>query len=198
VLPLTVWADAQFANPLDLRTYRYTTLAELFAREVTTPMTREYASPDGSLFLRATRVFRQGTDGAYPGMDESGWRWSHALDAFGLTTVLPGRRAYVVSGAEHRTYGGLVRPDGTLTDLAPFAERGGEGATVDGEGNVYVADGQVFVYDRTGRALGRIDVPERPIGLAFGGADRRMLFILTHRTLYGVRMRVAGEPGPWP
>jgi len=198
VVPLAVWADTQFANPLDLRTYRYTTLAELFAREVTTPTTNEYVSPDGSLFLRATRVFGQGTDGAYPGMDETGWRWSHALDTFGLAAVLPGRRVYVASGAENRTYSAVVQPDGTLADLAPFAERGGEAVTTDAEGNVYVANGEVFVYDRTGRALGRIDVPERPIGLAFGGTDRQRLFLLTHRTLYGVRMRVAGEPGPWP
>jgi sugar lactone lactonase YvrE len=29
-------------------------------------------------------------------------------------------------------------------------------------------------------------VPERPVGLAFGGADRRTLFVLTRHTLYAV------------
>ena len=32
--------------------------------------------------------------------------------------------------------------------------------------------------------IGRIDVPERPLQLIFGGADGRTLFILTHHSLY--------------
>jgi sugar lactone lactonase YvrE len=58
-------------------------------------------------------------------------------------------------------------------------------------------NGQVFVYDPAGQPIGRIDVPERPIDVLFGGPDRRTLFILTHRTLYAVRTRVAGAPFAW-
>jgi sugar lactone lactonase YvrE len=36
-------------------------------------------------------------------------------------------------------------------------------------------------------------VPERPIGLVFGGADRQTLFILTRHTLYAVKTQVAGQ-----
>ena len=50
------------------------------------------------------------------------------------------------------------------------------------------------VYDPAGKVIGEIDVPERPTGIAFGGPDRRTLFVQTHRTLYAVRTRVAGEP----
>jgi len=172
------------------------TLAHMFAREVTTAPAKEYVSPDGSLFFPARRVFRQGPDGSYPGMDESGWRWSHALDASGFMTALPGQRVYVVSNAENRTYSGTVRPDGTLGDLEPFAERGGEGVAVDSKGNVYIANGQVFVYESSGRLIGEIDVPQRPTGLMFGGPDRRTLFILTHHALYAVKTRSAGESFP--
>jgi sugar lactone lactonase YvrE len=42
----------------------------------------------------------------------------------------------------------------------------------------------VFVYGPDGKARGRIDVPERPLQLVFGGADGRTLFILTHHSLY--------------
>ena len=52
----------------------------MFARDVTTPTAKEYVSPDGSLFLPAGRVFRQGPDDSYPGMDSTGWRWSNNLD----------------------------------------------------------------------------------------------------------------------
>ncbi|RZM30656.1 MAG: hypothetical protein EOP67_37110, partial [Sphingomonas sp.] len=59
---------------------------------------------------------------------------------------------------------------------------------VDGDGRVFVADGQVFVYARDGREIGRIDVPERPLQLIVGGADKRTLFILAHHALYSVRL----------
>jgi sugar lactone lactonase YvrE len=197
VVPGNVWVDGQFSNYLDLNTYQYTTLAQMFAREMTTPTEKEYVSPDGSLVLPARRALRQGPDGSYPGMDESGWRWSHNLDAYNFVTALPGHRLYISSGAENRTYSATTQPDGTLRDLKPFAERGAESVAVDAQGNVYIANGQIFVYDSTGKAIDEIDVPERPIGLLFGGPDRRTLFILTHRALYGVKTREAGVTLPW-
>ena len=188
-LPATIWADGQFRNHLDLETYEYETHAEMFAREVTTAVPRAYVSPDGSLLLPAGRVFTQGLGGAYPGMDPTGWRWSHALDAYSLVTARPGERVYLTSGAENRTYRGTVRDDGTLGDLERFAERGGEGAVAGPDGNVYVANGQIFVYRATGEPVGRIDVPERPTGLRFGGPDGRTLYILTHGSLYATHVR---------
>ena len=194
VLPINYWVDGQFSNPLNLDTYEYMTLAQMLARDVTTPAAKEYVSPDGSLAFPAWRVLRQGPDGSYPGMDDSGWRWSHPLDAYSLIASTPGRRVYIISGAENRTYGATVKPDGTLADLKPFAERGGESVAVDSKGNVYIANGQIFVYDAAGKSIGQIDVPERPTNILFGGTDRRTLFILTHRALYTARLRVAGSP----
>jgi sugar lactone lactonase YvrE len=46
----------------------------------------------------------------------------------------------------------------------------------------------VFVFDAAGKQVGRIDVPERPIQLIFGGPGGRTLFILTHHGLYAARM----------
>jgi hypothetical protein len=187
--PVNVWDNGEFASQLDLRSYEYTTLAQMLARDVSTPRPMEYVSPDGSLVLPASRVFQQGPDDSYPGMDATGWRWSNTVDTYGLITAAPGRHVYVVSSSENRTYRATVREDGTLGDLTPFAERGGEGVAADRAGNVYVANGQIFVYDTSGAAIGRIDVPERPIQILFGGADRRTLFILTHHTLYAVGTR---------
>jgi sugar lactone lactonase YvrE len=149
---------------------------------------RAYVSPDGSLILPAWRVFSQGPGGNYPGMDETGWRWSHALDAHSLFMAEPGERVYLTSGAENRTYRGVVREDGTLGELAVFAERGGESAATDRDGKVYVANGQVFVYRPTGELIGRIDVPERPTALRFG-PDGRTLYVLSHHSLYRVKTR---------
>jgi hypothetical protein len=193
VVPVNIWVNGELEDQLDLQTYEYTTLARLFARDMATPAPRQYVSPDGSLVLPAWRVFQQGPDDSYAGMDESGWRWSHNLDANGLLAAAPGRQIAVVSGAENRTYRATVQADGTLRDLQLIAERGGESAAVDTAGNVYVANGQVFVYDAKGQPIGQIDVPERPVQLLFGGPDRRTLFVLTHRALYSVTTRAAGE-----
>jgi sugar lactone lactonase YvrE len=125
-------------------------------------------------------------------MDATGWRWSNTLTAYGLLSAKPGQKIYVASSAENRTYRATVKPDGTLGDLTRFVERGGESVAWDAEGHVYVANGEVFVYDGSGNAIGRIDVPERPIQILFGGADRHTLFVLTHHTLYAVKTRVAG------
>jgi hypothetical protein len=195
VHPVNVWDNGEFANQLDLDTYEYTTLAQMFARDVGTPKTKEYVSPDGSLVLPAVRVFQQGPDDSYAGMDATGWRWSNTLTANGLLSAKPGQKVYVASDSENRTYRATVKPDGTLGDLTPFAERGGESVAWDADGHVYIANGQVFVYDSAGTAIGRIDVPERPIQILFGGADRRTLFVLTHHTLYAVKTRAAaGTP----
>jgi len=58
---------------------------------------------------------------------------------------------------------------------------------VDAQGRVYVANGQVFVYAPDGQEIGRIDVPERPLQLLFGGEGGRTLFILSHHGLYAAR-----------
>ena len=183
LLPVNYWNNGEFKNQLDFNTFTYTTLAEMFAQDVSTPKAREYLSPDGSVFLPAGRVFQQGPP------DYTGWRFSDNLDAYGFTVAIPGHRIYVSSGSEDRTYSALVGTDGTLSDLKPFAERGGESVAVDGKGNVFVANGQIFVYDPAGKQIGQIDVPERPIDIVFGGADRRTLFILAHHALFAATVR---------
>jgi sugar lactone lactonase YvrE len=182
LLPVNYWNNGEFKDRIDPQTYQYTTLPQMFARDMAAPRPKEYVSPDGSLFLPAARVFRQGPP------DAVGWRFSDDLDTYGFVTATPGSRVYVTNGAEDRTYSGLVNGDGSVTDLKAFAERGGESVAVDGKGRVFIANGQVFVYDAGGKQMGRIDVPERPLQILFGGADRRTLFILTHHSLYAVKM----------
>jgi sugar lactone lactonase YvrE len=92
----------------------------------------------------------------------------------------------LTNGSQNRTYSGLVGDNGRVTDLKIAAPRGGESATRDAAGNLYVANGQVFVYRPDGTLLRRIDVPERPLQLVIGGPDRRTLFILAHHALYSI------------
>ncbi len=178
------WNNGEFRDQLNLETFTYTTLADMFKVDVSAPKARQYVSPDGSLVLSASRVFQQGSP-----TDFTSWRFSDNLDTYGFIAGVPGQRIYVSSESEDVTYAALVGDDGTLKDLKPFAQRGGESVAVDGHGNVYVANGQIFVYNPVGRQIGRIDVPERPINIVFGGAEHRTLFVLAHHSLYGVRVR---------
>jgi DNA-binding beta-propeller fold protein YncE len=157
----------------------------MFAEDVTTPKAKQYVSPDGSVFLPATRVFQQGQATSI-----DGWRFSDNLDTYGFVTANPGGRVYVSSESEDATYSAIVNADGTLDKLQPFVDRGGESVAVDKKGNVYVANGQIFVYDSAGKQIGRIDVPERPVDIVFGGPGGRTLFVLSHHALYAVTLRI--------
>ena len=178
VVPVNFWQNGEFRDQLNPDTYEFTTLAEMFARDVALPKKREYVSPDGSLVLPAYRVFKQGPN------DHLGYRFSDTLDTHGLVSAGANGRVVFTNGSENRTFSGVIGQGGAITDLKLAANRGGESAAVDAAGNVYVANGQVFVYAPDGKEIGRIDVPERPLQLIFGGADGKTLFILTHHSLY--------------
>nr|WP_322963909.1 glycosyl hydrolase family 28-related protein [Sphingomonas sp. SGZ-02] len=181
VLPGSLWDNGEFRDQYDPATDHFTTLAEMFARDVAIPKPTSYVAPDGSIALPAFRVWQQGPT------DHRGWRFSDTLDTYGFITGRPGTRIAIANGSEDRTYTGLLGAGGALTDLKPFASRGGESVVTGPDGRVYIANGQVFVYDAGGRTLGRIDVPERPLQLVFGGAEGRTLFILTHHSLYAAQ-----------
>jgi hypothetical protein len=180
LLPVNWWNNGEFRDQYDPATDQFTTLAEMFARDVGAPKAQAYVSPDGSLSLPAFRVWQQGTP------DHVGWRWADSLQANGLIGGAVGERVFVTNGSENKTYSGQVGPGGTLTDLKVFANRGGESVAVDGQGRVFVANGQILQYASDGQLTGRIDVPERPLQLIFGGEGKRTLFVLTHHSLYAV------------
>jgi sugar lactone lactonase YvrE len=59
---------------------------------------------------------------------------------------------------------------------------------VDGKGNIYVANGEIFVYNPQGKQVAEIDVPERPLDLVFGGEDHSTLFILAHHAIFATHV----------
>jgi sugar lactone lactonase YvrE len=179
-MPVNWWVNGEFRDQYNPATDHFTTLAEMFAQDVSTPTSSEYVSPDGSLALPAYPVVHQGPP------DNSGWRFSHALDTYGFAVAKSGARIYVSNSSEARTYSAKVGSGGTLTDLKVFADRGGESVAADSSGRVYIANGQIFVYGPNGNKLGRIDVPVRPVQVIVGGANHQTLFILGHHGLYSV------------
>ena len=145
-----------------------------------------YLAPDGRTALSATQGF---VDGAV----SWGVKSSDLIRAFGLQRARPGERVYLTSEADVATWSALVGDDGALSDPRLFVHQGGEGVAVDAAGHVFVAAGDVHVYDPAGTLLETILVPGRPTQLVFGGADGRTLFLPTRDALYAVRTRLPGR-----
>jgi len=122
-----------------------------------------------------------------------GVKSSPPIRSFGLAPVAPGQTFYVTDEAGITTWAASVNPDGSLTGFRLFAENGGEGVAADSLGNVYIAAGKIYVYSSTGNLIDIIEVPERPVQLVFGGADRRTLFVPARTSLYSVRTRHPGR-----
>ena len=116
----------------------------------------------------------------------AGGTWRPYLQASNLAAFAPGDSHYVTSEDDGRTW--LARlEDYRSMSTTPFVERGGTSVATDAAGNVYIASGQVWIYDRDGKQLGVLEVPERPGALAFGGSDGRTLFIGARSSLYSIR-----------
>ena len=122
-----------------------------------------------------------------------GVKSSPQIRSFGLDRAIPGKPFYITEESQLRTWAADARPDGSLTNFRLFAEQGGEGVTVDSPGNVYIAAGQILVYDPAGKPIDNIEVPERPLQLLFGGAGHKTLFIAARTSIYSVQMNHAGR-----
>lgn len=89
-----------------------------------------------------------------------------------------------------------VNNDGSTGTVSDFVlTPNPDGITVDDDGNVYSASKNgVDVFRSSGTKIGTIPVPEQPANVAFGGADRKRLFITARTGLYSVQVNVAGPP----
>src|SRR5579862_4966936 len=111
----------------------------------------------------------------------------------GIIGTPDGRTLYVADIDGNKTYAYDIQPDGTLANKRLFCELGSDGMTLDNEGNVYLTGKGVTVFDKTGKQIEHIDVPEAWTGnICFGGKNRHLLFITASKSIYGVHMRVKG------
>ncbi len=111
----------------------------------------------------------------------------------GLIGTPDGKVLYVADIAAGRTYAYDIATDGRLTGKRLFCKLGSDGMTTDSAGNVYLTGRGVTVFDRAGKQIEHVDVPEPwTANVCFGGKDRQTLFITASGSLYGLRMRVKG------
>jgi len=110
----------------------------------------------------------------------------------GLIGTRDGKTLYVADHGGKKTFVYTINKDGTLSNKKLFAPEGSDGMTIDSQGNIYLATNAVAVYNKEGRKIETIEVPEGPANVTFGGKDRQTLFITARTSLYAIRMRVKG------
>lgn len=114
----------------------------------------------------------------------------------GIIGTPDGRRLFVADIGDSKTYSFEIQPDGSLTNRTLFCGMGSDGMTLDAEGNVYLTGRGVTVFDRHGKQVEHIDVPESwTANVSFGGSDHQTLFITASKGLYSIRLKVKGANG---
>jgi gluconolactonase len=120
--------------------------------------------------------------------------------------------AHIAKGGARLIRAYDLKPDGSVTNMRIFYNfapgRGGDGMTVDTEGNLYVAAGLnisrgtaetldtragIYVISPAGELLRFIPVPEDLLtNVAFGGPDMKTLYITAGKTLFRTPVDIAG------
>lgn len=108
----------------------------------------------------------------------------------GIIGTPDGKTLYVADIGARKTYAYDIGRDGKPANKRLFCEMGSDGVTIDSEGNLYLTGKGVTVFDKAGKKIQQIDVPEDwTANVCFGGADGRTLFITASKGLYSIRTR---------
>jgi len=105
-----------------------------------------------------------------------------------LSAAIPGQTFYSSNELPKIFYSLDTDSKGRLSNLKEIQPRGEYSYVVDKDGNIYVTDGQIFVYDKTGKEIKRINVAERPVSMVIGGKEGNTLFITTNTSLYSMKI----------
>jgi gluconolactonase len=118
-----------------------------------------------------------------------------SLDKPNGIALSPDERTLYVGSNGNEIWQYDVSADGSLHNRRKFAETGpSDGMTVDCAGNLYVTSGTVEVFAPDGRKLGDITLDANPSNVAFGGAERKTLYITAGSRLYAIELNVPGFP----
>lgn len=109
----------------------------------------------------------------------------------GIIGTPDGKTLYISDIGSNKTWSYAIGPDGTLTDKKPFCDEGSDGMTIDSDGNVYISNRGVTIYDKSGKRLDHIAAPEWVGNTCFGGKDGHTLFMAVSKSIYAIQMRTA-------
>lgn len=111
----------------------------------------------------------------------------------GIIGSADGKTLYISDIGAKKTYKFDIRDDGNLYSKKLFTDMGSDGMTLDNLGNVYLTGDGVSVFDRYGKQIQHIAVPEKwTANITFAGADQKTLFITAMDSVYTLEMEVNG------
>lgn len=126
-------------------------------------------------------------------------KYGENLTTNGVTLSPNEKVLYVTNGGSLAAFD--VQPDGSLTNQrehAKFTAGGGDGGTIDSKGNIFVTTGAgVEVISPDGKNIGVIPTPRGVITCAFGGKNKKTLFILARGAKDAEGNEVANAAQVW-
>lgn len=114
----------------------------------------------------------------------------------GIVGTPDGRILFVADIRGNKTWSYSINSDSMLSEKKLFCEMGSDGMTIDSMGNLYLTGKGVTVFDKNGKKLGNIPVPENwTANVCFGDRNMKSLFISASKGLYRIRLKVKGTSG---
>lgn len=111
----------------------------------------------------------------------------------GIIGSADGKILYVADIGGNKTYKYQIEKDGRLTNRELFSEMGSDGMTTDKEGNLYLSGNGITVFNKEGKKIDHIDIPEKwSANVCIGGKNRDQLFITASQGVYIVPLKVKG------
>lgn len=111
----------------------------------------------------------------------------------GIIGSADGKTLYIADNGAKKTYSFSIDDDGNLSNRKLFADMGSDGMTLDNQGNVYLTGDGVSIFDKNGKQIKHIDIPEKwTANVTFGGPQQHILFITAMDSIYTLEMMVTG------
>jgi len=119
------------------------------------------------------------------------------LDTFtqpnGIVGTEKFKKLYVSDIDAGKTYVYDILGEGKLSEKRLFCEMGSDGITVDKHGSLYLTGNGVHVFNRGGKKIYQIPIPEKwTSNVAFGGENNNVLFITASKSVYILPTKVKG------
>ena len=134
-----------------------------------------YISPDGKSITRIISDLRQPN---------------------GIVGTPDGKTLFVADIGDNKTYKYSIGMDGVVEYKQLFCELGSDGMTIDTKGNIYLTGKGVTVFDKSGKKIGNIPVPEGwTANVCFGDKELKSLYITASKGLYRIKLKVKGTRG---
>ena len=104
-----------------------------------------------------------------------------------------GKELFVADIGGNKTYKYKIEKNGMLSNRQLFAEMGSDGITIDKQGNLYLTGNGVTVFNKNGKKIDHIDIPEKwTANVCIGGKNKNELFITASQAVYIIPLKVKG------